>query len=222
MRLTMPALIVNSQYAALLTEGYALAGGKVLHKRAECRGARCHTSYRGAVAIFCSNSYYAVNEDPIAWWILAAQNKKRLDPRTDTEIRAWCRMSHSWRYRLRGFVRLTDSIRTEPLCEASERGSQKAEKEIRRLAMLSTDHNAEWSVECYLLTDPLHATPTPTLAPRESPLFTECCAGCLARPPHNMAACHCGWQTVSLDAAIVPKHVQKEVQPWPSKQARKR
>jgi hypothetical protein len=53
----IPALIDKSQHAASMVQGLKLRDGSTVFKSVECRGSRCFTSYRGAVAIFASKAY---------------------------------------------------------------------------------------------------------------------------------------------------------------------
>ena len=216
-RLMLPALIVNSHFGALLTIGYKPPRGETIYKRAECRGTRCFTTYRGAVAIFASRSYNRDAESQLVEFLAHAQGFSKISERLNIELRGWLQHTHGWSYRLLGFVRLTNAVKAQPLLERADDGDAKAAKEIRRLAVAATDYLVEYAdgVGVYLETEPLHATDSPTLAPDLAPLFSDSCTGCLARPPHKAAACHVNFQTVSLAASIVPDHAKKEIKPWP-------
>lgn len=218
MRLTMPALIVNSHFGALLTVGYQPPRGEIVYKRAECRGARCKTSYRGAVAIFASRSYNRQAEAHLVEFLAHASGRK-LDKRLGIELRGWLQHTHGWSYRLLGFVRLVNAVDAQALLDRAYDGDRKAERTLERLARAATDFRVEYAedVSVYLETEPLYATDPPTLAPDLAPLFSDSCAGCRTKPPHNGAACHVNFQTVSLEASVIPDHVKKEIKPWPAR-----
>jgi len=209
--LILPALIVKSQHAAALVQGAPLPGGSLVYKTAECRGLRCDTEYRGAVAIFCSGSYDSSIDEHYIWWIAHCDKRKLVTPGEDRRVRDWCRESAKWRYTLMGFVRLTNSVRTVDV---------HSERELKRLALAATDYRIEWDPAVYLEVEPLYACETPTKRP-DLPRFDAACTGCHADPPHNATACHVNWQTVSLAPEVVPIQVRKEVGAWPTQRGKK-
>lgn len=209
-RFVLPALIINSQHAVAAVQGVPLADGSKVHKSVECRGSRCFTLYRGSVAVFASNSYSYDNEDHYAWYgsWLEQKNKDKPVKKTqeqDTRFRAWSQYTHAWRYRLVGFVRLTNVLRSADM----EQGG----KRMLEIHKYATDYRGQWMdppPATYLNVEPLAET---TAA--DGPKFSDACYGCnVADPRHNPAACHVNWQTVCMEEKHVPLHVQQEIGTW--------
>lgn len=223
-RLTLPALLVQSAHAAAIVQGMPLRGSsRKAYKTVECRGPAAFTEYRGAVAIFASKSYQLDLEDHYIWWHadqIGRRKRGKLQVTTEDEhhVRAWCRYTSAWRYRLVGFVRLEDSARSADILREP---SRKVEARLVELHKRATDYSGQWM-------DPLPAVYWSVRSIHETtcadgPSFDAVCAGCnhpsavgLIKP-HNPTACHVNVQSVCLDRADVPAHVQKEIKPWPLK-----
>jgi hypothetical protein len=211
-RIVLPALIVKAPHGAAMVQGVPLLDGKKVYKTVEVRGARCRTSYRGAVAIFASNTYDLSVEQHYTWFgAWCSQSDKRravkLTTEQDHHFRSWSQFSHAWRYSLIGFVRLTDCIDGRTLTFDGPK--------MRALHVGATDFRSDWSdpekPNIYLKVEPLYER----LA-ADGPKFNAACYGCIVQtPPHNATACHVNWQTVQLDEKHVPLNVQQEIRPWP-------
>lgn len=213
-RYILPALIVKSPHAAAMVQGVPLLDGRKIHKTVEVRGARCRTAYRGAVAIFASNTYDLSVEQHYTWFgAWSSQSDKRRNVKLTTEqdhhFRAWSQYTHAWRYSLLGYVRLTDCIDGQKLDFDG--------KAMRALHIGATDFRSDWSdpntPSVYLKVEPLAERQA-----ADGPKFSQVCYGCtVQQPAHNATACHVNWQTVSLAEVDVPTNVQEECKPWPLK-----
>lgn len=213
MSLIIPALIDKSQHAASMVQGLKLRDGSTVFKSVECRGSRCLTSYRGAVAIFASKAYSSDTEQHYEWFgAYSEQDKKKavkLTPAQSSHYRAWSVYTSAWSYRLVGFVRLTNVVKSSELILGGAK--------MRALHKRATDFRGEWIFPdppaTYLEVEPLHE-----LTAADGPKFSEVCYGCtVAQPHHNATACHVNWQTVCMSSQQVPDHVQKEIRPWQPK-----
>lgn len=223
--LTLPALLVQSVYAAAIVRGLPLRGSdRTAYKTVECRGPASHTAYRGAIAIFASKSYQADLEDHIAWWHAFESERKRrgnlvVTPEDAAHVKEWCQKTRADRYRLVGFAQLEESIRS---ADVLRQPSRKMEKQFADLHRCATDFRGEWMnyspPDTYFRVSSLAETKCGT-----GPEFTEVCTGCnhpeiIGRTEaHNPTACHVNVQTVSLSPADVPNHVTKEIGKWPLK-----
>ena len=194
-RWRLPALIIRAPFAVAAVSGVPV-GAKRVVKQFECRGKRLATEYRGAVAIFASRNRQADDETVIEDVFRHNGHKAG----AAGEASRFCAACDVWRYRLVGFVKLFDVATAEQVASATV-------KDQRAIHALAFDFAAAWQVETYLCLEPLHALAVPGV------LFNEACAGCLALPPHNISACHVGWQTVEL--SCVPPVVAAEIRPWP-------
>jgi hypothetical protein len=200
----MPALIIKAPFVAAIFDGVTV-GKRTVRKTVECRGSRCVTAYRGAVAVFVSNSYSREDEDHIIDW---RRSLGRCSQAQEVATRAACQAWHAKRYCLAGFVRLTGCVNPADLPQ-TWRGEAMAEKLSRRA---TAPRGEVWPVGSYLEIEPLHEC-------REAftPRFNECCVGCQSATPHNGAACHVNFQTVTVSPEFLPSQVQKEIAPWPVK-----
>lgn len=205
--LTLPALIVKAPFAGLLCDGLPHHGGgeRRFFKTVECRGPRAAVqlaSYRGAIAIFVSASYDRADAEHVAMWYARQVSKRRpakLSMDVATHVHAYCAMvASAWRYKLFGFVDLTEVTTAE--------GAQSV-RDLQRWHAAATDDAGTWNVATYLHVRALHSYQTA----EGLPLFNKACVGCIAASPHNGAACHVNVQTVRLDARIVPASVQKRI-----------
>jgi hypothetical protein len=207
----IPALIDKSQHAASMVQGLKLRDGSTVFKSVECRGSRCFTSYRGAVAIFASKAYSSETEQHYEWfgaYSEQADKKKavKLDGEQASYYRAWSVYTSAWSYRLVGFVKLTGVIKSSELVIGGAK--------MRALHKRATDFRGAWIYPdppaTYLEVEPLHE-----LTAADGPKFSEVCYGCtVAKPPHNPTACHVNWQTVCMQSDQIPAHVKKEIRPW--------
>lgn len=214
MSIIMPALIDKSQHAAAMVQGLKLRDGSTVFKSVECRGTRCLTSYRGAVAIFASKAYSGETESHYEWFgSYSEQSDKRkavkLSPLQSSHYRAWSQYTFAWSYKLIGFVRLKNVVKASDLTIGGAK--------MRALHKRATDFRCAWIYPdppaTYLEVEPLHE-----LTAADGPKFSEVCYGCtVAKPPHNPTACHVNWQTVCMQSDQIPAHVKKEIRPWQAK-----
>lgn len=217
MSIIIPALIDKSQHAASMVQGLKLRDGSHVFKSVECRGSRCFTSYRGAVAIFASKAYSSETEQHYEWfgaYSEQADKKKavKLDGEQASYYRAWSVYTSAWSYRLVGYVRLTGVIKSADLTIGGAK--------MRALHKRATDFRCAWiypdSPATYLEVEPLHE-----LTAADGPKFSEVCYGCnTVQPPkypHKPVASHVNWQTVCMPDQYVPAHVKKEIRPWQAK-----
>jgi len=213
----IPALIDKSQHAASMVQGLKLRDGSRVFKSVECRGSRCFTSYRGAVAIFASKAYSSETEQHYEWfgaYSEQADKKKavKLSGEQASYYRAWSVYTSAWSYRLVGYVRLTGVIKSADLTIGGAK--------MRALHKRATDFRCAWIYPdppaTYLEVEPLHE-----LTAADGPKFSEVCYGCnTVQPPkypHKPVASHVNWQTVCMPDQYVPAHVKKEIRPWQAK-----
>lgn len=214
MSIIIPALIDKSQHAASMVQGLKLRDGSTVFKSVECRGARCLTEYRGAVAIFASKAYSGDTEQHYEWfgsYSEQADKKKavKLTAEQSSHYRAWSVYTSAWSYRLVGFVKLTNVMTSSQLILGGA--------DMRKLHLRATDFRGEWIFPdppaTYLEVEPLHE-----LTAADGPKFSEVCYGCnTVQPPkypHKPVASHVNWQTVCMPDQYVPAHVKKEIAPW--------
>lgn len=200
----MPALIIKAPFVSAIFDG-ATVGKRTVRKTVECRGARCITIYRGAVAIFVSNSYAKDDEEHIVAW---RKSLGRCSREQEIATRAACQAWHAKRYCLAGFVKLTGCVNPDDLPLTWRR-----EATLEKLSRRATAQRGEvWSVGSFLEIEPIHEC-TEAYTPR----FDACCVGCQASPPHNGTACHVNWQTVTVPPEFMPSAAEKEIKPWPVK-----
>lgn len=216
-KLTLPALIIQSQHAAAIVQGVPLKDGSKAFKTVECRGPRGHTTYRGGFAVFASRAYNHETEDHYTWYMAWCEAKRKasgglkIAPADDLRYRAWSRYTFAWSYRLVGFAMLEDSLQSKHM---------RSEAEITKLHKAATDFRLNWTgydfddlPATYLKVRSLYETPA-----ADGPRFDEACYGCtVQQPPHNPTACHVNWQSISLSEQYIPTHVQKELKPWQPK-----
>lgn len=197
----MPALIIKAPFVSAIFDGVTI--GRTVRKTVECRGSRCVTPYRGAVAVFVSASYSRDDEDHIVKW---RASLGKCSQAQEIATRAACQAWHAKRYCLAGFVRLTGCVNPADLPQ-TWRGEAVLEKLSRRA---TAPRGEVWPVGAYLEVEPIHEC-------REgfTPRFGACCVGCQSATPHNGAACHVNWQTVTVPSEFVPSQVQKEIAKWP-------
>ena len=212
----MPALIVKAPHAGAIVQGVTLRDGSKVFKTVECRGKRCLTPYRGAVAIFVSKSYDYDTESHYVWFgsysEMSAKKQAsganvKVTPEQDLHFRAWSNYTSAWSYSLVGYARLTNVV------DGSKVRSEAQRFDLHKQA---TDYRGEWMSDppaVYLQVESMYELQTAS-----GPKFNQVCYGCtVAQPQHNATACHVNWQTVSLNDSDVPNHVQAEVKPWPVK-----
>lgn len=199
----MPALIIKAPFVSAIFDG-ATVGKRKVHKTVECRGSRCVTAYRGAVAIFVSNTYSRDDEDHIVEW---RRSLGKCSQAQEVATRATCQAWHAKRYCLAGFVRLTGCVNNPVDLPQTWRGDAALEKLSRRA---TAPRGVIWHKAVYLEIEPIHEC-------REAftPRFDACCVGCQLPTPHDTTACHVNWQTVTVPSEFLPSQVQKEIAPWP-------
>ena len=200
----MPALIIKAPFISAIFDG-ATVGKRKVHKTVECRGSRCITPYRGAVAVFVSNAYSRDDEDHIVEW---RRSLGKCSQAQEVATRATCQAWHAKRYCLAGFVRLTGCVSPSDL-PIGWRSEATLEKLSRRA---TAPRGVTWHKSAYLEIEPIHEC-TEAFTPR----FNACCVGCQLPTPHDTTACHVNWQTVTVPSAFVPVAVNKEIKPWPVK-----
>ena len=200
----MPALIIKAPFVSAIFDGVTI-GKRTVRKTVECRGTRCVTTYRGAVAVFVSNSYSREDEDHIVKW---RASLGKCSQAQEIVTRAACQAWHAKRYCLAGYVRLTGCVDPNDLPQ-----TWRSEAQIEKLSRRATAARGEiWTVGAFLEIEPIHEC-------REAftPRFNACCVGCQASPQHNGAACHVNFQTVTVPSEFLPSAVEKEIAPWPVK-----
>ena len=200
----MPALIIKAPFVSAIFDG-ATVGKRTIRKTVECRGSRCVTTYRGAVAVFVSNSYGRDDEDHIVGW---RASLGKCSQAQEIATRAACQAWHAKRYCLAGYVRLTGCVAPADLPQ-----TWRSEAKIEKLSRRATAARGEiWTVGAFLEIEPLHEC-------REAftPRFDACCVGCQSEKPHSSVACHVNFQTVNIPSEFLPTQVQKEIAPWPVK-----
>ena len=198
----MPALIIKAPFVSAIFDG-AEVGKRTVRKTVECRGSRCVTTYRGAVAVFVSNSYSREDEDHIVKW---RASLGKCSQAQEIATRAACQAWHAKRYCLAGYVRLTGCVDPADLPQ-----TWRSEAQIEKLSRRATAARGEiWTVGAFLEIAPIHEC-------REAftPRFDACCVGCQSATPHNARAVHVNWQTVTAPSEFLPSQVQKEIAPWP-------
>ena len=198
----MPALIIKAPFVSAIFDGVTV-GKRTIRKAVECRGTRCVTAYRGAVAVFVSNSYSREDEDHIVKW------RASLGKCSQEEIvhtRAACQAWHAKRYCLAGYVRLTGCVDPNDLPQ-----TWRSEAQIEKLSRRATARCGEiWTVGAFLEIEPIHECPEAF-----TPRFNACCVGCQSVAPHYGAACHVNFQTVTIPSEFLPSAVEKEIAKWP-------
>lgn len=198
----MPALIIKAPFVSAIFDGVTVGKRKV-YKTVECRGSRCVTAYRGAVAVYVSNSYCYESEGKIVAW---RQSLGKCSQAQEVATRAACQAWHAKRYCLAGFVRLTGCVDPADLPQ-TWRGEAALEKLSLRAC---APRGVTWSEGAYLEIEPIHEC-------REAftPRFDACCVGCQLPTPHDTTACHVNWQTVTVPSEFLPSATEKEIAKWP-------
>ena len=198
----MPALIIKAPFVSAIFDGVTI-GKRTVRKTVECRGSRCVTTYRGAVAVFVSNSYSHEDEDHIAEW---RRSLGKCSQAQEVATRAACQSWHAKRYCLAGFVRLTGCVNPADLPQ-----TWRSEATLEKLSRRATAPRGEiWTVGAFL-----EITPIRECCEAFTPRFDACCVGCQSPTPHNGAAYHVNFQTVTVPSEFLPSAAEKEIAKWP-------